>query len=403
MKITDLMDDFYDESGFLPKAEQPTAARTRELTLNKLDMAPKARRRVPVGALVAAACVVVFSLTAGAVGYSLRDAARDHAGLSNDADIPEWQEYSETSAEAVSAAASGLEPNETCVEGARLELISTLCSGNDVMAYVSVSPVSQEIADMTMEENQGLYTFACWETGITELPGTDFHEGYSCGATLVEYDAKTETALLCLEFHGDVFSQAESIPADISCFHQWGSEEEPQYEVFRYGSLTFPITPSEAVAFTPNLTFGNDFLSEQTATLTEVSLGASYVSLTYEFPSLEAVCEEYGENAYFIIGDAYEGYYMELDGEPRPTEYDALDAEVYYGRSWSATLDQHLKTAFVTLTDGTEISLKDLQLTEITSPGPADTIRTETFQLPGALDITKIQSITFDGQTYTLQ
>lgn len=400
MKITDLMDDYYDEGMSLPAAKRPTAARTKELTLQKLGIEKTARRRVPVGALAAAACVVVFSITAGAVGYSLRDAARSHASLPEGGDIPEWQEYPETPAEAVSAGSSALEQDANYVEGAQLELISTLCSGNDVTAYVAVSPVRQEMADMSLEESQGLDTFAYWEALISEMQGADFRAGYSAGATQLEYDQETETALLCLEFHGDIFSQAESLTTDISWFHQQGIRDGAWYERLHYGSLTFPITPSESVVFTPNQTFENGFLSDKTATMTAVELGASYVSLTYAFPSFAAVCEDYGADAYFIIGDAYEGYYAELSGRPRKTEYTELDATVYYDRSWSATLDTMLEAAYVTLKDGTEISLSDLQSTNSTTLESGDTTRTETFQLPSALDISQVQSVTLNGECY---
>lgn len=398
MRITDLMDDYYDENISLPEAKTPTAERTRELTMQKLGMTAQKRRRVPLGVLIAAACVLALSITAGAVGYSLWDAARADVGLEASAEIPEYREYqAEGSNQAEMSRPEALPGNNVnYVDGAKVELISTLCAGEDVTAYVTISPVSQEMADKSWEEAHELDIFTAWEATVD--PETmDVGEGYSAGAYQVEYDPETETALLRLEFHGKSFVQSEGFAVGMDWFYQAGDDYETRY----YGAVRIPVTLSEEVVFHPDQTFENLFLSGETATLTEVSLGASYVSLTYQLPSFDAICDAYGQSACFIIGDAYEGYYAELSGEPRKTEYTELDALAYYGRSWSASLDRLMETAYVTLEDGTEISLNDLQGTDSTMLENGDTTRTQTFQLSGALDISQIASVTVGGQTYT--
>lgn len=390
MKITDLMDNYYDPCIGLRVPSEPTAARTLELTLKKMGIDKKVRRSVPVGALIAAACAAVCSITAGAVGYSLWDAAREDAGLDAGTRIPEYTEYSPETAPQVG---SGLEIlGEELVDSANVELVSTLCAGEDVTAYVSVSPVPRDMADASREETQELDVFASWEAYV-DPADVGQQEGISYSISQVEYNAETETALLRLGFRGKCFAEAVGFTAGISWFYQAGDDYEEKY----YGAVHIPVTPSEVLTVAPDQTFENHFLKHETATVTEIRLGANYVSVSYTFKPLAQFCKEYGENAYFVIGDAYEGYYAEQNGDPRRTEYSALDAEVYYGRSWSASLRVQMETAYFIRKDGSTVSLGGLL--EIGAE-ETDASRTVRFELDGAIDLSQVESITFGGETY---
>ena len=168
--------------------------------------------------------------------------------------------------------------------------------------------------------------------------------------------------------------------------------------------MTIPITPSEAVLFRTESEIENVYLTGETATLTEVSVGASNIALTYEVKLFQDLCDEYGGgvDGWFAIGDAYEGYYRELSGQARRTEYTELDAQVAYGRSWSASVNQLLETAYLTLTDGTEISLSGLQHADVDTE-PEECTWSQRFELPSAVSLSQVASLTIGGQTYTAE
>lgn len=394
MKITDLMDDYYDEGMFLPATEQPTTARTRELTLNKLGIEKKTRRRVPVGALAAAACVVVFSITAGAVGYSLWDAAKEDAGLEADTRIPEYTEYSPETAPQTDSCLELV--GEELVDGAKVELISTLCSDLNITAYLAISPVTQEMASITAEELQGLYDFGCWSF----LPLHEKFSAWSERITMTSYDPQTQTALVCLKLYlSDPIEDLDEFPAAFFWQHERdGTVVEQKY----YGLVTIPITLSEDLTFSADAVFTNNYLPGETAALTEVSLGADHIYCTYEAKSFQTLCQEYGKDAYFKIGDAYEGYHAEQIGSPRPARYTELSAEVYFHRSWHSSLEAQLQNAFLTLRNGTQVSLEGVH-DEGTGFSLDTGITQAKYTLPAALDVRQVVSLTFNGKTYPVE
>ena len=105
-----------------------------------------------------------------------------------------------------------------------------------------------------------------------------------------------------------------------------------------------------------------------------------------------------------MIGDAYEGYYAEQSGKPRRTSYTELDASVYFGRSWSTSLAALLKDAYLTLTDGAQLSLGDLhEFGGGYSFLDSDTTGTARYELSAALDLGQVESVTVGGETYPVK
>lgn len=399
MKITDLMDDYYDEGMFLPAAEHPTAARTKELTLKKLGIEKKARRRVPVRALAAAACVVVFSITAGAVGYSLWDAAREDAGLAENQDIPEWTEYHPSVPTSFDStledeAKITAQPTTTGPDGT-MTLISTLCSGNNVTAYLSVSPVTPEMADTTAD-----MPVSSWLASGFPVYGTVTRSGI--GNSLVEvvdYDAETETALLRAAMFHRNFDGCDQVEMRLTWI---STNPEDSTEGRQFGVLTFPMTHAETLLFIPHLEVKNQFLPE-TAVAEEIALGADYLSVTYTFRPFKTVSDNYNQDTYFAIGDAYWGDHYEQMGLSRPTEHTRNSAENGFRESWRVTIIGLLDEAVITLQDGTMVPLAGVQET-VSRNRPLDSIsaiRTMEFQLPTVLDLSQVKSVTIGGQTYT--
>lgn len=388
MKITDLLDDYYDDSVKLPECSAPADRAVLERTKKKLGITRK-KRRVPKGILIAAVLTLALSITAGAVGYTVWDAARKDAGLESGQSIPEYTEYHDSN-QTVSA-----ETAENLVEGTELKLVSTLGSGSDLSIYMTAAPVTQEQADRLSEETQGLDTFAMWEISVKADQKAEM-DGMICGAKLLEYDSETGTALICGSIHGDFLSEVTELTVTVDYFYQ----SDGKADVTNYGSMTVPVTMSEELVFQPETALENPFVDAQ-GTVAQVTVYASYISFQLNLERFNDWCSRTGEDAWFRMGDAYWGYYDEAAGEARRTEYTELDAQVAYRRSWSRTLSElRLTDCYLTLQDGSVISLSDLQGIGGGDDDALEGTYTEDFELPAAVNLEEVESLTLDGVTY---
>ena len=388
MKITDLLDDYYDDSVNLPECSVPSDRAVLERTKKKLGITRK-KRRVPKGILIAAVLTLVLSITAGAVGYTVWDAARKDAGLESGQSIPEYTEYHDSN-QTVSA-----ETAENLVEGAELQLVSTLGSGSDLSIYMTAAPVTQEQAERLREENQGLDTFAMWEISVKADQIAEM-DGMICGAKLLEYDPETGTALICGSIHGEFLSEVTELTVTVDYFYQ----SDGKADITNYGSMTVPVTMSEELVFQPEVTLENAYV-DAWGTVAQVTVYASYISILMNLEPFDDWCSRTGEDAWFRMGDAYWGYYDEAAGEARRTEYTELDAEVAYRRSWSRTLSELLLTdCYLTLQDGSVISLSDLQGIGGGDDDALEGTYTEDFELPAAVNLEEVESLTLGGVTY---
>ncbi len=389
MKISDLLDDYYDDGAQLQERNDISAQNVLKLTEKKLGISRKRRFRMPKGVLIAAVLTLALSITAGAVGYTVWDAARKDAGLESGQSIPEYTEYHDSD-QTVSA-----EATENLVEGAELQLVSTLGSGSDLSIYMTASPVTQEQAERLREENQGLDTFATWDIDVktdryVEMDGTKY------SAKQLEYDPETETALICGNIHGGLLSRITEVTVSIDYFYQ----SDGNTEVIDYGSLTVPFTMSEELVFQPEAALDNFFV-DAWGTVAQVTVYASYISFQMNLERFDDWCSRTGEDAWFRMGDAYWGYYDEEAGEERRTEYTELDAWVAYRRSWSRALRELLSPdSYLTLQDGSVISLYDPQGINGGSDTALEGTYTEDFELPAAVNIEEVESLTLDGVTY---
>lgn len=388
MKITDLLDDYYDDGAQIQERNDISTQNVLKLTEKKLGISRKKRFRMPKGVLIAAVLTLVLSVTAGAVGYTMWDAARKDAGLENGQSIPEYTEYHDSD-QTVSA-----EATENLVEGAELQLVSTLGSGSDLNVYMTAAPVTQEQADRLSEKTQGLDTFAMWEISTVLDPQIEL-DGMICGAKQLEYDPETETALICGTIHGDFLSQVTELTVTVDYFYQ----SDGKADVTNYGSMTVPVTLSEELVFQPEADISNSFVDAK-GTVAEVTVYASYISIQAAVEPFNDWCSRNGEDAWFRMGDAYWGYYDEAAGEARRTEYTEMDALVAYRRSWEVALNDLLSAdSYLTLQDGSTISLSDLQI--ISAEDDMETgDYAEDFELPAAVNLAEIESLTLGGVTY---
>ena len=222
MRITDIMDQIYVDNVTLTADEIPNAGDVLALTRQKLGMNKK--HRLPAKAFLIAAVIAALGITAGAVGYSLHQAVRADLGISDVEEIPEYVEYPYASNSDVTAVeADNLltdedtvapELSDIFVSGAKIELISTLCAGNRVTAFLSVSPVTPEMAEITAKHDPAMPPV--WNISVVaEAAGGVSLEGMSSSGRQVEYDSEAQTALVRFELEGDVFSQTDADPKTL--------------------------------------------------------------------------------------------------------------------------------------------------------------------------------------------
>lgn len=127
---------------------------------------------------------------------------------------------------------------------------------------------------------------------------------------------------------------------------------------------------------------------------------ASYISFRLNLEPFHDWCSRTGDDAWFRMGDAYWGYYDEAAGEERRTEYTELDAQVAYRRSWEVALSDLISAdSYLTLQDGSVISLSDLQIISAEDDLEAGDY-TEDFELPNAVKLAEVGSLTLGGVTY---
>lgn len=269
------------------------------------------------------------------------------------------------------------------------------------------------MADQTWSENQGLYDMASWSFGLTNTVGTE-NQGRSWAslATQMEYDPDTETALVRLYMEGPVFEEATELTLSLTWWSQT-VETNPVNTVRYYGNVTIPVTHSAALTASTDLSFENTFLPQFSGSITEVEIQAGYIAVTLERPSLQEACNTLGEDAWFLIGDAYENYYRGQQGLEPETEFTEPDADVYYRRSWNMSLSQFLSDATLTLQDGTTLVISqqespyaDWVPMEIDHDIGYDETTANTFYyqyvLSTPLDLSQIKSITIGSTEYPL-
>ncbi len=375
MKITDLLDQYSADFMPFPAVDTPDAVATISRTMKKLALTPR-RRHIPMKVLLAACLTVILTATAAAVGFTLWEQARHDAGLASADDIPEYVEY--TDLPAISTDNPLENDGITEVENASIELVSTICSGQNVTAYLRVSPAGEDGEwDIGGKPEAG---------GVSEIDGF-----YLFGIRQLSYDAAASSALICLELRGAIFEAADSFSMDL-----FRSEADG---VLHFGRFTLPITPSDAVTFPVSLPLENGFIPE-TATLTEVAVGANFVRFTMGNPQdFSQWCEENGgEDAWFQMGDAYWGELERAAGQEPATSYTELDARVAYQRSWSGAICDLAHDSAVVLLDGTEIALDGAQ-SSLRDNDDAVSWMTEEFTLPSLVALSQVAGIRI-GEAY---
>lgn len=395
--LFDLLDGYEEESVDFSGDTPISTARIKELTMKKLHakhgMGQKKRktgRPLFRGLLAAAVIVSLCCLTAFAVVASLRNAARADLGISQETSILEWTEYD------VDEQTDGGEM------APHAELMATMCSGEQLYAYLTASPVAEETAQILAENVSPEYE---WDLGgiLPKDVGLSWH------TEQISYDPETQTALVKVHVWGEGLEQVEQIRLTLTMTHNLKAETA-------YGEVTIPVTESRMRCCPVNIPVTTtrahveavlgiraDVLEipefESKGRIGQISICAGYLQVEVETPSLPQWLEDSG------IGQ------MELDLQKPSDLPEGIDLEqvflqrMYLG-SWNESVVEALEDAVLTDKDGTSVAINTLPKgafsgTWVLVDDAVDEGR-QTYRLtPGqAFDLGAVASITVDGTEY---
>lgn len=384
--ISDLLDAYREDKIRLAGPTPLSPARIKDLTLANLPAknAPEKRRprgRLARSLLIAAVAVSLFCVAAVAIGSTLRDAARADMGISPSAPIPEWTEYDTPQTDQPSP----------------VRLASTLCSGDQLCAYLEVSPIPADMAAILAQNGSSQYEWGC---GIEP-------KGCSWLVQQTGYDPQTQTALVKVSLSGSPLEGMEEVRLTLTLYHHFKPER-------RYETVTVPVTDSRWVSLPADIAVINtktqleaelepaamaklpDYASE--GRITRISLCAGYIEVQLETPALDQ----------WRAASRIDQLTPPL--ERPPDEDTAWFAEMLFYNSWYLAVNQTLSGAALQYQDGTQAALDQLPRVYagvwIESSNDNDAIYAGTqryrFVPQHAFDLSRISSIVIGGVSYPL-
>lgn len=355
------------------------------------------RRR---GILIAAALAAVLAITAGAVTLSLRDAARADLGIDDPEKIEEYTEYTTEDGPQSTPAA----PVEGYIPGGSVELVSTLCSGGDLVAYLSVP-------DCVAVGKEAL---GIWDIGEMDVYAAGASEplrsNISFNIDETSYDPEAGTTLVRLR----VMDLPES--ADHVCARVIRRVEKEERGI-AYDMAQIPVTESAGLHAVIGKTVPHPNLPEFQAEIQAVEVYADYVSVKVKTPTYEDTMALLGDDARekletTVFGEPIEGapdathaYIALIDMMINPYEQMTVDPDSPKSPHYI------MEGAALNLKDGTTLVLADQEREFAGVWSFDDSYLDDPMQtgqwafhcvLTNALDLGEIESITLGGETYPL-
>ena len=355
-----------------------------------------ARRR---GILIAAAVAAALAITAGAVTLSMRDAARADLGIDDPEKIEEYTEY-----EPGQAAQTEAEPVAGYTPGGSVELVSTLCSGGDLVAYLSVP-------DCAAVEKE---TLGLWDIGEVDVYAAGAAEPLRANISInideTSYDPEAGAALVRLR----VMDLPET--ADHICARVIRRVADEAHGV-AYDMVEIPVTESAGLRAVIGKTVPHPNLPEFQAQIEAVEVYADYVSVKVKTPTYDETMAMLGEDARekletTVFGapvegapDATHAYIALIDMMINPYEQMTVDPDSPKSPHYI------MEGAALNLKDGTQLVLAEQErefagVWSFAESHLDDPMQTGQWAfncvLTNALDLGEIESITVGGETYPL-
>lgn len=294
-------------------------------------------RAAPRIVLIAAVIVILCGITALAVAYSLREAARADMGVSEASPIPEWTEYPD------------MFPTSEEQQEAQVNLLASMCAGDQLYAYITVSPVPEEIAAI-LATDAPQYE---WDLGGSNTRG---------GSWIVEqtaYEAETQTALVKVSVRGAEIQQIGQVELNLALTHNLKAEKT-------YGPVVIPVTGNRMISCSADVPIENtkahfesawgsrpgslsipDYTSK--GTIKRVAICAGYIEVELETPGLEQ---------WAAVSDADQ---IEIETSPEaPFDTKEWFMKRMFCGSWQVSVNEILQGATLNYKDGTSDVIDEL-------------------------------------------
>lgn len=388
-EIFDLLDHYQEDSILLTDTTPLSPARIEELTMKRFKQNHKTgrTRRLTLGLLVAAIIASLCCLTAFAVVLTLRDAARADMGISKEDPIEEWTEY-----DAPTQTVTQSEPQAT--------LVATMCSGNQLYAYIAASPVSQE-AGVVLADNSPEYEWG---------PRGGFEGCSTLNLEQASYDPDTQTSLVKVSMTLED-PELKQVEVSMNLNHNF----KP---IAAYGPVIIPVTESQTLSCPADITVINTTrqmeeawglrpdqpeFSEYTqeGTIYQISICAGYIELEMKAPTLEEWTAVSGAEVL-----------LELENQsnvPLPVWREGALVRGMYSGSWSISVEEALADARLNYRDGTSELIAQisspyagvwLEQDDLYPSARWEGTHVYRFTPAQAFDLSQVESITIGSTTY---
>ncbi len=300
------------------------------------SMETRRLRAAPRIVLIAAVMVVLCGITALAVAYSLREAARADMGVSEASPIPEWTEYPE-------------EIQTSAEQEAQVSLLASMCAGDQLYAYIAVSPIPEEIAAI-LATTSSQYE---WDLGGSNTRG---------GSWIVEqtaYEAETQTALVKVSVRGAEMQQIDQVELKLALTHNLKAERI-------YGPVVIPVTESRMISCLADVPIENTKAHFESAwgsrpeslripdytsrgTIKRIAICAGYIEVELATPGLEQ---------WAAVSDADQ---IEIETPPEaPFDRKEWFMKRMFCGSWQVSVNERLQGATMNYKDGTSVVIEEL-------------------------------------------
>lgn len=401
--ISDLLDAYIDESVDLNGTSLLSSSRIKELTLSRINQKNTAtmleqggqgriRKLLSRCLLIAAIIALLCCITAFAIVFSLRDAARMDMGISAETPIPEWTEYND------------VEKTAEELKDVQVTLMSTMCAEERLYAYIAISPVPEQIAAILAENASPEYE---WDLSGMSTVGCTFHTEQT------SYDPETQTALVKVFVYGEELRQIEQVELTLELTHNLKPEE-------RYGPIVIPVTASQMISIPVDIPIENtkahfeavwglrpempdvpDYVSE--GKITQIAICAGYIELALETPGLSQWTTKSNAEQVKIQVDP------EMPLAPGMEDIKGNFIRGLFRNNWTVSVNEALQGASVNYKDGTSDVIDEiprnlagiwLQPSGRAPDAVYEGKQRYQFTPKQAFDLSAVESITIDGTKY---